>query len=57
MKIPLSTQEMVEMLREGTAQGFHVNYFYKGHGPTDFERWATAATKETAAGKRQTRKE
>lgn len=39
------------MLREGGAQGFHVNYFYKGHGPTDFERWAAAATEETATGK------
>eukprot|EP00903_Cladosiphon_okamuranus_P014200 g13193.t2 len=46
--VPLSTRDMVEMLRKGTAQGFHVNYFYKGHGPTDFERWAAAATEETA---------
>ena len=55
-KVPLSTREMVEMLRQGTAQGFHVNYFYKGHGPTDFGRWAAAATEETATGKGKTGK-
>lgn len=57
VEVPLSTREMVEMLRTGVAQGFHVNYFYKGHGPTDFERWAAAATEETATGKGKTRKE
>ena len=46
---------MVEMLREGSAQGFHVNYFYKGHGPTDFDRWAAAASEDTATGKHETR--
>lgn len=41
--IPSSIQKVVEMLAEGSAQGFHVDYFFKGHGPTDFLRWAAAA--------------
>ncbi|CAM9653725.1 unnamed protein product [Ectocarpus fasciculatus] len=45
--IPSSIQKVVEMLAEGTAQGFHVDYFFKGHGPTDFLRWAAAAAEES----------
>ncbi|CAM9094863.1 unnamed protein product [Ectocarpus sp. 6 AP-2014] len=44
--IPSSVQRVIEMLAEGTAQGFHVDYFFKGHGPTDFLRWAAAAAAE-----------
>lgn len=29
----------------GEAEGFHVSRFPKGHGPTDFARWATANEK------------
>lgn len=50
-KVPLVVEEMVEMLLDGNAQGFHVNYFFKGHGPTDFQRWAAAATEEGVGGK------
>ncbi|CAM9786078.1 unnamed protein product, partial [Pylaiella littoralis] len=46
--VPLSTREIIKMLREGNAQGFHVDYFFKGHGPTDFHRWAASATDESA---------
>ncbi|CAN0142041.1 unnamed protein product [Scytosiphon promiscuus] len=45
--IPPGTREMAEMLLDGEAQGFHVDYFPKGHGPTDFVRWATATQEET----------
>lgn len=38
------------MLLDGRAQGFHVDYFLKGHGPTGFFRWAAAARKETPGG-------
>lgn len=38
------------MLQNGQAQGFHIDYFFKGHGPTDFERWARETSQETAAG-------
>lgn len=41
---------MVASLKAGQAQGFHVDYFPKGHGPTDFERWANAATHKNASG-------
>ncbi|CAM9994866.1 unnamed protein product [Scytosiphon promiscuus] len=44
--IPPGTREMAEMLLGGEAQGFHVDYFPKGHGPTDFVRWATASREE-----------
>ncbi|CAN0427767.1 unnamed protein product, partial [Scytosiphon promiscuus] len=37
---------MAEMLLDGKAQGFHVDYFPKGHGPTDFVRWVTATQEE-----------
>ncbi|CAM9192680.1 unnamed protein product, partial [Hapterophycus canaliculatus] len=45
--IPLGTQEVAKMLVDGEAQGFHIDYFFKGHGPTDFLRWAAAAREET----------
>ena len=38
------------MLLEGRAQGFHVDYFPKGHSPTDFDRWAAATFDENAGG-------
>ncbi|CAM9521945.1 unnamed protein product [Sphacelaria rigidula] len=37
---PATTKEAVSLLREGLVQGFHVDYFPKGHGPTDFLRAA-----------------
>ncbi len=51
--MPLVVEDVVTMLLDGGAQGFHVNYFFKGHGPTDFQRWAAAATEEGAGGKKK----
>ena len=38
------------MLLEGRAQGFHIDYFPKGHSPTDFDRWAAVAIEENVEG-------
>ena len=38
------------MLQSGEAQGFHTDYFSKGHGPTDFDRWAKKPSEETPGG-------
>ncbi|CAM9861380.1 unnamed protein product, partial [Laminaria digitata] len=46
VQAPSTTEEVVGMLQEGRAQGFHVDYFPKGHGPTDFDRWAGVALEE-----------
>lgn len=48
--MPSKAEEVAGMLQEGRVQGFHVDYFPKGHGPTDFDRWAAAALEENAEG-------
>lgn len=50
LRVPSTREGAVRMLQNGHAQGFHVDYFFKGHGPTDFDRWARETPQESEAG-------
>jgi hypothetical protein len=41
--VPSEQQDVLNQLNAGTAEGFHVSRFPKGHAPTNFGKWATAS--------------
>ena len=45
VKMPTEQQDMLAQLNTGTAEGFHVSQFPKGHAPTNFAKWATSSTR------------
>ena len=38
-QLPSSKVELAAMVRNQTVEAFHVERFYRGHGPTDYTRW------------------